>query len=160
MAEALSRLIPNTDCRLILVIRHRQVSNIAPCAALPDCLHQCCELLLSRGLKRQREFAVRTVLGAERKVLLSQLLAESLLLALCAGAIGPVLARWGVGLFTAVLPQEDLPRAAYIKLDGWVFAFAIAEPQEVECFRLEVLLVNLVEDRSHRVLDDFVLQGC
>jgi putative ABC transport system permease protein len=83
-------------------------------------------LLLSRGLKRQREFAVRTVLGAERKVLLSQLLAESLLLALCAGAIGMVLANWGVGLFTAVLPQEDLPRAAYIRLDGWVFAFAIA----------------------------------
>jgi len=83
-------------------------------------------LLLSRGLKRRREFAVRTVLGAERKVLLSQLLAESLLLALCAGAIGTVLARWGVALFTAVLPQEDLPRAAYIKLDGWVFAFAIA----------------------------------
>jgi len=27
MAEALSRLIPNADCRLILVIRHRQVSN-------------------------------------------------------------------------------------------------------------------------------------
>lgn len=83
-------------------------------------------LLLSRGLTRQREFAVRTVLGAARQVLLRQLLAESLLLAVCAGVVGTVLANWGVGVFTAVLPLEELPRAAYIRLDGWVFAFAIA----------------------------------
>lgn len=82
-------------------------------------------LLLSRGLTRQREFAVRTVLGAARRVLLRQLLAESLLLAACAGVVGTVLASWGVGVFAAVLPQEELPRGAYIRLDGWVFAFAI-----------------------------------
>ena len=83
-------------------------------------------LLLSRGLTKQREFAVRTVLGAGRKVLLRQLLMESLLLALCAGAAGTLLASWGVGAFAAVLPEEELPRAAYIRLDGWVFTFAIA----------------------------------
>ena len=82
-------------------------------------------LLLSRGLTRQREFAVRTVLGAARRVLLRQLLAESLLLAVCAGVVGTVLASWGVGVFAAVLPQEELPRGAYIRLDGWVFAFAL-----------------------------------
>lgn len=82
-------------------------------------------LLLSRGLTRQREFAVRTVLGAARRVLLRQLLAESLLLAACAGVVGTVLASWGVRVFAAVLPQEELRRAAYIRLDGWVFAFAI-----------------------------------
>ena len=82
-------------------------------------------LLLSRGLTRQREFAVRTVLGAARRVLVRQLLVESLLIALFAGAVGTLLASWSVGVFTGVLPQEDLPRAAYIRLDGRVFAFAI-----------------------------------
>jgi len=82
-------------------------------------------LLLSRGLTRQREFAVRTVLGAARRVLVRQLLVQSLLIALFAGAVGTLLASWSVGVFTGVLPQEDLPRAAYIRLDGRVFAFAI-----------------------------------
>jgi hypothetical protein len=58
--------------------------------------------------------------------LLRQLLAESFLLALCAGAAGTVLASWGVGVFTALLPPETLPRAAYIRLDARVFAFAVA----------------------------------
>src|SRR5919108_106608 len=82
-------------------------------------------LLLSRGLARQREFAVRTVLGAERRVLVRQLLVESLLLALCAGAAGFLLATWGVGLFTGLLSEGALPRAAYIRLDARVAAFAV-----------------------------------
>lgn len=82
-------------------------------------------LLLSRGLTRQREFAVRTVLGAERRVLVRQLLVESLLLALCAGAAGFLLATWGVGIFTGLLSEGELPRAAYIRLDARVVAFAV-----------------------------------
>ena len=82
-------------------------------------------LLLSRGLTRQREFAVRTVLGAERRVLVRQLLIESLLLALCAGAAGFLLATWGVGIFTGLLSEGELPRAAYIRLDARVIAFAV-----------------------------------
>lgn len=82
-------------------------------------------LLLSRGLTRQREFAVRTVLGAERKVLMRQLLVESFLLALGAGAAGILLATWGVGVFTGLLSEGELPRAAYIRLDGRVIAFAV-----------------------------------
>jgi len=83
-------------------------------------------LLLSRGLTRQREFAVRTVLGAGRAVLLRQLLVESFILAACGGAAGTLLASWGVRIFAALLPSETLPRAAFIRLDARVFAFAVA----------------------------------
>lgn len=82
-------------------------------------------LLLSRGLTRQREFAVRSVLGAGCKVLVRQLLIESLLLALGAGAAGILLATWGVRVFTVLLSEVELPRAAYIRLDSRVIVFAI-----------------------------------
>lgn len=82
-------------------------------------------LLLARAAGRQREISVRAALGAGRGRLICQLLAESLLFSLLGGALGLVLAKWGLDALLAIAPA-DLPRAAEISLDARAFAFTFA----------------------------------
>ena len=79
-------------------------------------------LLLAAGAGRQREFAVRTALGADRRRLAGQLLAESLVLSALGGAAGLALAAWGTRAAT-LLAAAAIPRAADIRIDGSVLAF-------------------------------------
>jgi putative ABC transport system permease protein len=82
-------------------------------------------LSLARGATRYREMAVRASLGANRAALVRQLLTESLLLAAGGGAIGLLVAKWGVDLLLSVGPG-NLPRLDQVKVDTFALAFTLA----------------------------------
>lgn len=82
-------------------------------------------LLLARGAQRRGEFAMRAALGAGRGRLVRQLLAESLLLSLAGGALGLLIAQWGVRALIALSPAE-LPRLNAIAINTPVFVFGFA----------------------------------
>ena len=82
-------------------------------------------LMLARSSARAQEFAVRAALGARRVRILRQLLTESVLLALCGGGLGLVLAAWGTKAAISLLPPASLPRASEIHLSGPVLCFTL-----------------------------------
>jgi putative ABC transport system permease protein len=86
-------------------------------------------LLLVRATVRQREFAIRTALGAGRTRILRQLLTESLLLSLAGGILGTILGVLGVRALLAVSPA-GLPRigedGSAIGIDWRVLGFTLA----------------------------------
>lgn len=81
-------------------------------------------LLLARASERQREIGIRTALGASPYRLARQMLTESVLLALAGGAVGVLLASWGVEALRVAAPNS-LPRLDEIALDGRVLVFAL-----------------------------------
>ena len=81
-------------------------------------------LLLARGLGRQKEIAIRRALGASRARIVRQLLTESILLALVGGLLGILFAIWGSDLLLAIAPT-NLPRLGESRMDGTVLLFTL-----------------------------------
>ena len=82
-------------------------------------------LLLARGASRAREVAVRAAIGAGRGRIVRQLLTESAVIGLLGGAVGMLLAVWGIRLIRAVGP-DGVPRLDQARLDWEGVGFAVA----------------------------------
>jgi putative ABC transport system permease protein len=81
-------------------------------------------LLLAQITTRQREFSVRSALGATRWRLARQFITENLLLVLIAGALGVLFAFWGVNLLLG-LNQQALPRMNEIGVNARAIGFTL-----------------------------------
>jgi putative ABC transport system permease protein len=81
-------------------------------------------LLLARAAGRAPEIAVRMALGASRLRITRQMLTESLLLAVAGGAVGVLLAAWGVDMIVT-LSGDNLPPTARIGVDRTALAFTV-----------------------------------
>jgi putative ABC transport system permease protein len=82
-------------------------------------------LFLARAEGRQREFAVRRALGANRALLLQVSLGEALVLSAIGGALGIALAAAGVGFLHRMPIGASIPRFGEVHVDGVVIAFTI-----------------------------------
>ena len=95
-------------------------------------------LLLARGIARQREIAVRLAVGASRGRILGQILTECALLAAAGGVLGAFLGAAGVtlvrrlalveapGIFALMFGASVLPRAHEVAIDWRLFAIAFS----------------------------------
>lgn len=80
-------------------------------------------MLLARGTTRAREIAIRLAIGAPRGRIVRELLLESLLLALCGGAAGVLLASWSLRLLARFQPPLPIPLSLDFGVDARVLAF-------------------------------------
>src|ERR1017187_6608532 len=104
------------------------VARLKPDVSIRPASAEVASLQFSRGAARQKEFAVRTALGARRWRVVRQLLTESIALSLVGAAAGLALAEWGVDLILHYI-RADIARhiAGWyeIQLDARAFAFAL-----------------------------------
>jgi putative ABC transport system permease protein len=83
-------------------------------------------LLLARGMTRQKELAVRSALGAARSTIFAQLISESLLLALAGGALGVGVGYAMLKGLVAAMPPDTLPTEADLSLNIPILLFTVA----------------------------------
>ena len=114
-------------------LRERMVKDIrgvlwALCGAVGLLLVIACSnvanLLLVRATVRRKEMALRAALGASRWRLARQFLVETVLLTLCAGALGVLVAFWGVDLVVGFY-RGNLPRVGQIEVNFSVLIFSL-----------------------------------
>jgi len=83
-------------------------------------------LLLAKAAARQREFAIRSALGASPGRMMQQLLVESFLCALGGGVLGLILGTWIMNILTQAVVSEGGLQGITAHVDGSVMGFAAA----------------------------------
>jgi predicted permease len=83
-------------------------------------------MLLARAAARARELAVRTSIGAGRFRLIRQMLAESLLLSLFAGALAVVIGNWVAGALVHFVPRGHFATVVDLRMDAATILFVLA----------------------------------
>ena len=110
-------MVGNVQRPLVLILAAVGFLLFVACANVAN-------LLLAQATTRQKEFAVRSALGATRMRLARQFITENLLLVLVAGVLGVLLSIWGVDLLLG-LNQNSLPRISEIGVDARVIGFTL-----------------------------------
>ncbi|HEY3624718.1 MAG TPA: ABC transporter permease, partial [Terracidiphilus sp.] len=82
-------------------------------------------LVLARATSREKEFALRAVLGAGQARLVRLLLVESLVLAMGGAALGVLVAWGGLKLIVVTMPPDSIPAESVIGLNAQVMAFTL-----------------------------------
>jgi predicted permease len=119
------QMTPLTDQILGRVRRSIWVLQAAVGSVLLIACANVANLFIARAETRQREFAMRTALGASRGRLVRKALTESVILSLAGGAVGVLLARTGIQALVRVYPAS-LPRMSDVAVDQWVMLVCVA----------------------------------
>jgi putative ABC transport system permease protein len=136
MMAALARQYPDTNAGLgvnVVTLHEAMVGDVrttlvvlqfAVGVMLVIACANVAHLLLGQAARRQTEMAMRMALGAGRRRIVRQLMAETLVIAVPGGVIGVLLARWGLNALVAMAPRT-LPRLQEIAIDPVVLAFSV-----------------------------------